>query len=465
MKNGKNGHEPRARAARRAKPPEKANEEQPETRYLVAAIAGHERDEPLELKKYLLEVSVELEKSGDAATRFLDAGITHGPGEESITLMVQVTSEDFVVSQKTAVALELPRRGPSDGKARFDVKPKAAGRGTLTINVHKEGNFLLQMELAYSIGDTQMAAPVEKKVHGRTLTSAAQLRKRDLGMTIKPVTGGYECVVRGSTYTSVILKIDEARLADAIQVAVGSAHSCALRRGGRALCWGANEQGQLGIGHRVDREGPSFVAGGLRFASLVAGWSHTCALQADGSAFCWGSGGDGQLGDGDAVSRPHPVRVSGGHRFRSLAAGRAHTCGATTAGTVFCWGDNRTGQAGDPDSRKLESPTAVAGLSDVVKVVAGSLHSCALTGRGETICWGQNSYGQLGDGTTSDRARPAPVVGAPAFVDIAASAAHTCGVTREGDVHCWGYNLEGQLGDGTRTNRTRPVRVRPAAER
>ena len=197
-------------------PPKK--EEAPEIRYLVAAIDGHQADEPLEIKKYLLEVSVELEKSGDAATRFLDAGMTHGEGEESITLMVQVTSEDFVVSQKTALPLELPRRGPSDGKARFDVKPKAAGRGTLTINVHKDGNFLLQMELVYSIGAAE-AAPVEKKVHGRTLTSATQLRKRDLGMTIKPAQGGYECVVRGSTYTSVILHIDEARLADAIETA------------------------------------------------------------------------------------------------------------------------------------------------------------------------------------------------------------------------------------------------------
>ena len=198
---------------------EKPDAEAPEVRFLVAAISGHEPDAPLELtKQYLLEVSVELEKGGDAATRFLDAGITHGENEESITLMVQVTSEDFVVSQKTALPLELPRRGPSDGKARFDLKPKAAGRGMLTINVHKDGNFLLQMEVSYSIGD-EHAAPVEKKVHGRALASATQLRKRDLGMTIKPVSDGYECVVRGSTYTSVVLKIDQAKLSDAIRVA------------------------------------------------------------------------------------------------------------------------------------------------------------------------------------------------------------------------------------------------------
>ena len=206
-----------AKPAAAAKPAKKEDEPE-EARYLVAEIDDHEKDQPLSLKQHVLAVWIDLEKSGDAATRFLGAGITHGANEESVTLMVQVTSEDFTVAQKTALPLELPRRGPSAGKARFDVTPKAAGRGALTINVHKDGNFLLQMELVYSIG-AEEAAPVEKKVHGRTITSAAQLRKRDLGMTIKPVTDGYECVVRGSTYTSVVLKIDEAKLADAIQVA------------------------------------------------------------------------------------------------------------------------------------------------------------------------------------------------------------------------------------------------------
>ncbi|HEV7993533.1 MAG TPA: CHAT domain-containing protein [Gemmatimonadaceae bacterium] len=197
---------------------EKIAAEAPEIRYLVAAIAGHERDQPLEIKKQLLEISIELDKEGDAATRFLDAGITHGKDEDSITLMVQVTSEDFTIAPKSAVPLELPRRGPSDGKARFDVTPKKEGRGTLTVNVHKDGNFLLQMEIVYSVG-ANAAEPIAKKVHGRTITSASQLQKRDLGMTIKPVLGGYECVVRGSTYKSVVLKIDEVSLRDAIDVA------------------------------------------------------------------------------------------------------------------------------------------------------------------------------------------------------------------------------------------------------
>jgi hypothetical protein len=200
MKNGNTGHAPSPSPMRgrpKAKPKTKPKDAPPpERRFLVAEIVGHAKDEPLALKKQLLEVSVELENAGDAATPLPDASLTHAESEDSITRTIQVTSEDFDVSQKKGLPLELPRRGPSDGKARFDVKPKKAGRGTLTISVHKDGNFLLQMELAYSIGATTAAAaaPVEQKVHGRNLTSASQLKKRDLGFTIKPVTGGYECV-------------------------------------------------------------------------------------------------------------------------------------------------------------------------------------------------------------------------------------------------------------------------------
>ncbi|MEO8564371.1 MAG: CHAT domain-containing protein [bacterium] len=207
-----------AKAKAKAK---KKDAELPEKRFLVAEIVGHERDQPLALKKQVLEVSVELEEGGDESTQLPDASLTHGKSDESITLTIQVTSEDFDVSQKKGLPLELPRRGASDGKARFDVTPRKAGRGTLKINVHKDGNFLLQMELEYSIGPTATTAvaPVGKKVHGRNLSSASQLKKRDLGMTIKPTTGGYECVVRGITYTSVVLHIDEAKLGDAIEVA------------------------------------------------------------------------------------------------------------------------------------------------------------------------------------------------------------------------------------------------------
>ncbi len=47
---------------------------------------------------------------------------------------------------------------------------------------------------------------------------------------------------------------------DAIDVASGNTHSCALRVGGEVLCWGDNTFGQLGDGSRARRTEPTHVA-------------------------------------------------------------------------------------------------------------------------------------------------------------------------------------------------------------
>jgi hypothetical protein len=209
---------------------------QPESRYLNATLADREPDAPLELEtSYVLEVSIDLQKiAGAAAAQIPDARLVLEEGEEIVTLIVQVTGDDFDIAQDH-LELKLPRRGPSKGKARFDVTPKHEGRCALTVSVHKDGNFLMQLEVTYSVG-LKDAAPESVAVTGRPISAASNMTRRELGMTITPSTkGGYDCIVRGPTHTSVVLPVSEAEIADAIRAARDAMMSVVSQRDGAAL--------------------------------------------------------------------------------------------------------------------------------------------------------------------------------------------------------------------------------------
>ena len=96
-------------------------------------------------------------------------------------------------------------------------------------------------------------------------------------------------------------------------------HSCGVTTSGQGLCWGANDEGQLGttapdMCSFFDQEFvcspfPLAVDGGLQFAKLAVGFAYTCGVTPTGDAYCWGRNRGGQLGDGTTVSRGAPVRV------------------------------------------------------------------------------------------------------------------------------------------------------------
>lgn len=203
---------------------------------------------------------------------------------------------------------------------------------------------------------------------------------------------------------------------------------------------------------------------------VSAGAYHTCDLRpAAGDIMCWGRNDDGQLGNGnDTLTIGAPLGIS---NAVAIAAGGLHTCALIAGGTVQCWGNNQKGQLGAfnffSDS---VVPLLVPLITDAVALTAGGYHTCVLHAGGTASCWGLDRDGELGDGSSLDHS-PGPVavdlshVGA--LTQIAAGGFHTCGiVAADSTVVCWGENNVGQLGLGFHSNAERipmgKVQIQPS---
>ena len=238
-----------------------------------------------------------------------------------------------------------------------------------------------------------------------------------------------------------------------VHVALMHASTCARKREGSVFCFGSNTLGQVGS----DASQPQFASPekvlGLNDAvTLAAGYDHVCALKLDRTVVCWGYNHFGQLGAGNLQNMsPRPVAVSGLRNVATLAGGTVFTCATKMDGTAACWGANYAGQLGNGTKTDTASPVPVFQLTDAVAIGAGEAHACALRKGGTVVCWGSNAQGQLGGGTTGESLVPVPVPSLKDVASIAVGGTFSCALLRGGGVVCWGGNSKGELGNGTTT--------------
>jgi cysteine-rich repeat protein len=278
------------------------------------------------------------------------------------------------------------------------------------------------------------------------------------------------------------------------QVALGSAHSCALASDGMVKCWGYNADGELGLGDtsfrgdQADQMGAALsqvaLGTGRVPEALGAGSGQTCVVFGDGAVKCWGLNYYGSLGLGDTNNRGDNAQEMGddlpvvplgsGAAAKAVVVGNGHICALLVGGAVKCWGLNWYGELGlgDTGLRGATSlgmgddlPALDLGTGRTAKMlVAGSIQNCALLDDESVKCWGYNSDGRLGIGPTSycvgdepgemgDSLPSVSLGGGRTAKSLAAGSVHTCALLDDGSVKCWGNNGDGRLGLGDTVTR------------
>ncbi len=155
-----------------------------------------------------------------------------------------------------------------------------------------------------------------------------------------------------------------------VEAAAQFDYSCGVDANGAVWCWGANCFNQLGVDSLTEQCGsppmpcstkPATVRAAGTFQSVGAAFSHSCALTTAGAILCWGDNNDGQLGNGNAADRSvTPAGISGSRTYRALSVGRKTTCAVTTEGIPECWGLNDSGQLGIGAAGNRSEPTPLA---------------------------------------------------------------------------------------------------------
>jgi Regulator of chromosome condensation (RCC1) repeat len=234
---------------------------------------------------------------------------------------------------------------------------------------------------------------------------------------------------------------------DAVEFVGNSQSKCVLRESGTVVCWGANDQGQLGDGTTEPHATPEVVPGLTEVIDLAGSGNYFCAVRRGGDVLCWGRV------NGTAANQPTPTRVNVRPatrvELRMTVGFQTYdhgACSLTSTRSLDCWG----GIGGTQGAvARLDTTEEIRDYS------VGATTMCVLFASGRTDCRGLTQ--SLDGGTASSSLKPIQNSGADllSLTDGAFSAAYLCTSDRS-DVWCQGTFASG---DGTSDYRTVATKV------
>ena len=190
-------------------------------------------------------------------------------------------------------------------------------------------------------------------------------------------------------------------------------HTIALGSGGELYAWGANGNAQLGLGP----EWSEFLMEGFpkklwdqetnkqKFVFVSAGWLHSSAVTEEGRVYMWGADGNGQLGLGIGTwPKVFPTRVTGlieQEHVVMTSCGERHTLALTDDGRLWATGRGYEGQLSIGIENMCRHSFGLVqnnGFLDkrVITATAGDGHSTAVCENGAVFTWGAGYSSHIG---------------------------------------------------------------------
>jgi len=187
---------------------------------------------------------------------------------------------------------------------------------------------------------------------------------------------------------------------DITAITANGIFALALDSTGHVWTWGADESGELGNGTTETYDAtPTLVPGLSGVAAIAAGNpdvlegdddEQALALLDNGTVDAWGADYQGQLGIGSTGSPvTSPTPVPGLTDVVAISAGGEDSFAVTSTGALYSWGENNYGDLGIGSSTPpTDTPELVSGLPSMSRVSAGTNTTEALSAIGGYYCWG-----------------------------------------------------------------------------
>lgn len=221
---------------------------------------------------------------------------------------------------------------------------------------------------------------------------------------------GFGCLGRGlplkhRQYEPQRVNFENVATSKLCMISSNKHHTIALGSGGELYAWGANANGQLGLGTESRRLGSESFPKKLwdqetseqKFVFISAGGNHSSAVTEEGRVYMWGADCSGQLGLGVGTwPKVFPTRVTGliaQEHGVMTSCGDKHTLLLTIDGRLYSTGRGREGQLSNGiDNQDIYAFRKIS-VNDfdtkrVITATAGDGHSTAVREDGAVFTWG-----------------------------------------------------------------------------